>query len=92
MIFVMTEIVCIPTGTSLALKKKKTGKESQYIVRALNQVRIHHSGRTGNRGVTRFISKFGVFILVGLSCHTPHVARDNFKDEISGGFMDNDFI
>ena len=31
MIFVITEIVCIPTGTSSALKKK-TGKESQYIV------------------------------------------------------------
>ena len=31
MIFVITEIVCIPTGTSLALKKK-TGRESQYIV------------------------------------------------------------
>ena len=31
MIFVMTEIVCIPTGTSSVLKKKK-GKESQYIV------------------------------------------------------------
>ena len=24
----------------------------------------------------------GVFILVGLSCHTPHVAHDNFEDEI----------
>ena len=32
MIFVITEIVCIPTGTSSALRKKKTGKESQYIV------------------------------------------------------------
>ena len=33
MIFVITEIVCIPTGTSSALrKKKKTGKEFQYIV------------------------------------------------------------
>ena len=32
MIFIITEIVCIPTGTSSALKKKKTGKESQYIV------------------------------------------------------------
>ena len=31
MIFVITEIVCIPTGTSSALRKK-TGKESQYIV------------------------------------------------------------
>ena len=30
MIFVIKEIVCIPTGTSSALKK--TGKESQYIV------------------------------------------------------------
>ena len=28
MIFVITEIVCIPIGTSLALKKKK---ESQYL-------------------------------------------------------------
>ena len=32
MIFVITEIVCIPTGTSSILKKKKTGKESQFIV------------------------------------------------------------
>ena len=32
MIFVIKEIVCIPTGTSSALRKKKTGKESQYIV------------------------------------------------------------
>ena len=33
MIFVITEIVCIPTGTSSALmKNKKIGKESQYIV------------------------------------------------------------
>ena len=34
MIFVITEIVCIPTGTSSALKKKKKkkGKESQYMV------------------------------------------------------------
>ena len=31
MIFVIIEIVCIPTGTSSALRKKK-GKESQYIV------------------------------------------------------------
>ena len=31
MIFVITEIVCIPTGTSSALRKK-TGKESQYMV------------------------------------------------------------
>ena len=31
MIFVITESVCIPTGTSSALKKK-TGKESQSIV------------------------------------------------------------
>ena len=31
MIFVITEIVCIPTGTSLALKKK-TSKESQCMV------------------------------------------------------------
>ena len=31
MIFVITEIVCIPTGTSSAMRKK-TGKESQYIV------------------------------------------------------------
>ena len=31
MIFVITEIVCIPTGTSLVLRKK-IGKESQYIV------------------------------------------------------------
>ena len=30
MIFVITEIVCIPTGTSSPLEKK--GKESQYIV------------------------------------------------------------
>ena len=28
------------------------------------------------------IPKFGVFILVGLSYHTPHVAHDNFEDEI----------
>ena len=34
----------------------------------------------------------GLFILIGLSCHTPHVAHDNFEDEISGGFMDNDFV
>ena len=32
MIFVITEIFFIPTGTSSALRKKKTGKESQYIV------------------------------------------------------------
>ena len=32
MIFVIIEIVCIPTGTSSALRRKKTGKESQYIV------------------------------------------------------------
>ena len=37
MIFVITEIVCIPTGTSSAQKKKKKkkknkGKESQYMV------------------------------------------------------------
>ena len=32
MIFVITEIVCIPIGTSSALRKKKKGKESQYIV------------------------------------------------------------
>ena len=31
MILVITEIVCIPTGTSSALKKKKKVKESQYI-------------------------------------------------------------
>ena len=31
MIFVITYIVCIPTGTSSALKKKKS-KESQYTV------------------------------------------------------------
>ena len=31
MIFFIIEIVCIPTSTSSALKKK-TGKESQYIV------------------------------------------------------------
>ena len=31
MIFVITEIVCIPTGTSSTLRKK-TGKESQYMV------------------------------------------------------------
>ena len=31
MIFVITKIVCMPTGTSSALRKK-TGKESQYIV------------------------------------------------------------
>ena len=31
MIFVIIEIVCVPTGTSSALKKK-TGKESHYIV------------------------------------------------------------
>ena len=29
--FVITEIVCIPTGTSSALRKK-TSRESQYIV------------------------------------------------------------
>ena len=34
-------------------KKKKTGKESQFIVsRAPNSVRIRHSSRTGNRGMT----------------------------------------
>ena len=32
MIFVITEIVCVPTGTSSALRKKKKGKESLYIV------------------------------------------------------------
>ena len=33
MIFVIKEIVCIPTGTSSALKKKrKKSKESQYMV------------------------------------------------------------
>ena len=32
MIFVITEIVCISTGTSSAQKKKKKGKESQYMV------------------------------------------------------------
>ena len=31
MIFVITKIFCIPTGTSSALRKKK-GKESQYMV------------------------------------------------------------
>ena len=33
MIFVITEIVCIPTGTSSSLekKKKKKGKESRYM-------------------------------------------------------------
>ena len=35
MIFVITEIVCVPTGTSSTLRKKKTGKESQYIVSRL---------------------------------------------------------
>ena len=36
MIFVITEIVCILTDTSSALKKKKkTGKESQHIVSRL---------------------------------------------------------
>ena len=29
--FVITEIVCIPISTSSSLRKKKTGKESQYI-------------------------------------------------------------
>ena len=33
MIFIIIEIVCIPTGTSSALrKKKKKGKESQFII------------------------------------------------------------
>ena len=37
--------------------------------------------------MTRHLGKcssqsLGVFILVGLSCHTPHVAHDNFDDEI----------
>ena len=27
--FVITEIICIPTGTSSVLRKKKIGKESQ---------------------------------------------------------------
>ena len=30
MIFIITEIVCLPTGTSSALRKKKKGKESQF--------------------------------------------------------------
>ena len=34
MIFFITEIVCMPTGTSSALRKK-TSKESQYIVSCL---------------------------------------------------------
>ena len=32
MIFFIIEIVCLPIGTSSALRKKKTGKESQFIV------------------------------------------------------------
>ena len=32
MIFVITEIVCIPTGQSSTLKKIKINKESQYMV------------------------------------------------------------
>ena len=32
MLFVIIEIVCVSTGTSSALEKKNTGKESQYMV------------------------------------------------------------
>ena len=42
----------IPTGTNSVLKKKKSGKESSTWSRVPNSVRIRHSGRAGNRGVT----------------------------------------
>ena len=56
MIFVIIEIVCIPTGTSSALGKKKTCKESLYIVLrpepSSNPPFGSDQEEGGNRGVT----------------------------------------
>ena len=42
-------------------KKKKTGKESQYIAsRPRNPVRIRQSGQTRNRGVTSWYHSIGI--------------------------------
>ena len=48
--FVITEIVCIPTGTSSALEKKV--KSPGIWSHTPKPVRIRQSGLTGNRGVT----------------------------------------
>ena len=43
----------IPTGKSLALKKKKKVKSPSIWFRTPNSVRIRQLGRTGNRGVAQ---------------------------------------
>ena len=50
---VITKIVCIPTGISSALKKKKKVKSPSIWFRTPKPVRIRQSGRTGNQGVTQ---------------------------------------
>ena len=49
--FVITENVCTPIGTSSALRKNRSMRVLVYSL-APDSVRICHSGRTGNRGVT----------------------------------------
>ena len=46
--FVITEIVCITTGTISALRKNRSMSPSIWS-RAPNSVRIRHSGRIGKR-------------------------------------------
>ena len=53
--FVITKIVCIHTGTSSALRKKKTGKESQYIVSRPELDSDPSFGSDRDRGVIRFL-------------------------------------
>ena len=61
---VITKIVCFPTGISSALKKKKKKyvKSPSIWFRIPKPVQIRQSGRTGNRGVTDWLTAYRVVI------------------------------
>ena len=61
--WVITKIVCIPTGISSTLrKKKKQVKSPSTWYRSPDSVRIRQSGRTGNRGVTMIMVNGNEFV------------------------------
>ena len=57
MIFFITEIVCVPTGISSALRKKKKGKESQYIVSRLEPGSDPPIGSNRESGCDKLVSE-----------------------------------
>ena len=84
MIFVITGIVCIPTGTSTALRKNRSMRVPIYSIDSIaprTSVRIRQSGRTRDpAGVTELISHTLLHTLdtwlvlchVSLTWHVPH--------------------